>query len=164
MCPQWRSCSVADSNNNICLCSLQSPCERMHSLQMPDGLGCPLSGWSCRVPKARCACFAVAGLEFGLRYAVNTPGLLGCSGAVAAITAYKAALQPMGLPGVGLPLPVPIAVVGFFYCCLYIREAVSVILYVHPCCAADVPGCPWQLMICCAAARLRAACSRVTTF
>lgn len=65
-----------------------------------------------------------AGPEFGLKYAVNTPSLLGCSGAVAAITAYKAALQPMGLPGVILPLPLPIAVLGFVYCCLYIREKV----------------------------------------
>jgi len=65
-----------------------------------------------------------AGPDFGLKYAVNTPSLLGCSGAVAAITAYKAALQPMGLPGVTLPLPLPIAVLGFVYCCLYIREKV----------------------------------------
>lgn len=69
-------------------------------------------------------CWCCTGPDFGLRYAANTPALVGCSGAVAAITAYKAALQPMGLPGVGLPLP--IAVVGFLYCCLYIREAVSV--------------------------------------
>lgn len=66
--------------------------------------------------------YDAGGPDFGLKYAVNTPSLLGCSGAVAAITAYKAALQPMGLPGVTLPLPLPIAVLGFVYCCLYIRE------------------------------------------
>jgi hypothetical protein len=69
--------------------------------------------------------FTAAGPEFGLKYAVNTPGFLGCSGAVAAITAYKAALQPMGLPGIGFPVPLPIAVIGFLYCCLYIREQVG---------------------------------------
>jgi hypothetical protein len=76
-------------------------------------------------------CCCCAGPEFGLRYAANTPAFVGCSGAVAAITAYKAALQPMGLPGVG-GLPMPIAVVGFLFCCLYIREAVS--------CVAELGG------------------------
>jgi hypothetical protein len=45
---------------------------------------------------------------------------------VAAISAYKAALQPLGLPQVGVPLPVPIVAATLLYCCLYIREEVGV--------------------------------------
>jgi hypothetical protein len=89
-------------------------------LETPLALHASLISYGCRL-----VCLVVAGPEFGLKYAVNTPGVLGCSGAVAAITAYKTALQPMGLPGIGFPLPLPIAVIGFLYCCMYIREQVS---------------------------------------
>lgn len=67
------------------------------------------------------------GPEFGLRYALNTPGLYGCSGAVAAICAYKATLQPLGMPAVGVPLPLPVVAATLLYCCLYLREAVSLL-------------------------------------
>lgn len=73
---------------------------------------------------APCCLSQLVGPDFGLKYALNTPANVGCSGAVAAITAYKATLQPMGLPRPGMFLPLPIAVVGLLYCCLYIREKV----------------------------------------
>eukprot|EP00879_Flechtneria_rotunda_P014476 GHRR01015126.1.p1 GENE.GHRR01015126.1~~GHRR01015126.1.p1 ORF type:complete len:278 (+),score=63.08 GHRR01015126.1:121-954(+) len=63
-----------------------------------------------------------SGYDFGLKYALNSPGLLGCSGAVAAITAYKAALEPMGVPHTTIPMPVPVSLTVLLYCCLFIRE------------------------------------------
>lgn len=71
------------------------------------------------------AAAAAAGPEFGLKYAINTPGFLGCSGAVAAISAYKAMLQPMGVAHIGsMAVPAPVALVTLLYCCTYIREQV----------------------------------------
>lgn len=67
-----------------------------------------------------------AGPEFGLRYAINTPGFLGCSGAVAAVSAYKSLLGPMGVAHIGsVALPLPMVAVTLLYCCTYIREEVS---------------------------------------
>lgn len=99
-----------------------------HSL---TGRPCPLLECVQDCADHAVVCWCCTGPEFGLRYAANTPALVGCSGAVAAITAYKAALQPMGLPGMGLPMP--IAVIGFLFCCLYIREAVSVAVAARGC-------------------------------
>ncbi|KAF8068330.1 HSP90-5 [Scenedesmus sp. PABB004] len=64
-----------------------------------------------------------SGPEFGLRYAANTPGVLGASGGVAAVCAFKAALQPLGVPHLGVPLPLPIVLATAVYCCTYVREA-----------------------------------------
>ncbi|WIA30804.1 hypothetical protein OEZ86_000862 [Tetradesmus obliquus] len=63
-----------------------------------------------------------SGPEFGLKYALNTPGLLGCSGPVAAISSYKALLEPLGVPHLGIPLPVPVVLFTLVYCCLFVRE------------------------------------------
>jgi hypothetical protein len=65
-----------------------------------------------------------AGPEIGLKYALNTPGLLGCSGSVAAISSYKAFLEPLGVPHLGIPLPIPVVLFTLVYCCLFVREQV----------------------------------------
>jgi hypothetical protein len=71
------------------------------------------------------ACLAAAaGWQYGLKYAINTPGLMGCSGAVAAISGYKAFLEPWGLPP-SIPVPLPLILSTLIYCCLFIREQVS---------------------------------------
>eukprot|EP00775_Hariotina_reticulata_P005864 gene5864-6105_t len=66
---------------------------------------------------------AGAGQQYGLKYAINTPGLMGCSGAVAAISAYKTFLEPLGLPH-NIPVPLPLFLSTLLYCCLFIREPV----------------------------------------
>jgi cysteine synthase len=64
------------------------------------------------------------GWEYGARYAVNTPAFMGCSGGVAAVTAYKCAMAPLAMKMV-LVVPLPIAFVLFIYCCSMTQEEVG---------------------------------------
>jgi hypothetical protein len=59
-----------------------------------------------------------------LRYAVNTPAFLGCSGAVAAVTAYKLFFNP-GAMQLLVVLPVPLLLVGFLYFILEVKQLVG---------------------------------------
>jgi membrane associated rhomboid family serine protease len=65
------------------------------------------------------------GLRFGTQYALNTPSFFGCSGGVAAVTAYKAVLEPAALRMVGGIIPLPILFALPLYCAMEVKEAVS---------------------------------------
>ncbi|GBF99723.1 hypothetical protein Rsub_12436 [Raphidocelis subcapitata] len=65
--------------------------------------------------------FDAGGFDYGARYALNTPAFLGCSGGVAAVTAYKCALAPLAMKMV-LIVPLPIAFALFVYCCSMTQE------------------------------------------
>ncbi|KIZ04302.1 hypothetical protein MNEG_3659 [Monoraphidium neglectum] len=63
------------------------------------------------------------GLRFGTQYALNTPSFFGCSGGVAAVTAYKAVLEPAALRMVGGIIPLPILFALPLYCAMEVKEA-----------------------------------------
>jgi membrane associated rhomboid family serine protease len=63
------------------------------------------------------------GWQYGLKYAANTPAFFGGSGGVAAVLAYKAALEPAAMKLL-VVVPLPIVFVAFVYCCLEMKEAV----------------------------------------
>jgi membrane associated rhomboid family serine protease len=64
------------------------------------------------------------GREYGARYAVNAPAFMGCSGGVAAVTAYKFFHAPAAMQMLAI-VPIPIAFALFVYCSLWIREEVG---------------------------------------
>ncbi len=64
-----------------------------------------------------------SGLEYGSQYALNTPAFFGCSGAVAAVTAYKAFFEPTAMRLL-VVLPMPLAFAAFVYMIMGVKEAV----------------------------------------
>jgi hypothetical protein len=64
-----------------------------------------------------------SGPKYGPEFAANTPGYLGCSGAVAAITAYKMFQQPLAMQML-VVLPLPVVLLQLLYICLEVKEKV----------------------------------------
>lgn len=67
--------------------------------------------------------YDAGGPRFGLQYALNTPAFFGASGGVAAVTAYKAAMEPAAMRMVVI-IPVPILFALLLYCALEVKEPV----------------------------------------
>ncbi|KAI8465254.1 MAG: hypothetical protein J3K34DRAFT_93200 [Monoraphidium minutum] len=66
--------------------------------------------------------YDAGGPTYGTKYALNTPAFFGCSGGVAAVTAFKAARAPAAMAMVGGMLPVPILFALGLFCATEVKE------------------------------------------